>query len=428
MSVHSPTRRPLIALWFVFFVNGAVLASWAARIPQVASQLSLSDRELGLALLGVAAGSVPALFATARALRTISSRSVCRVAACVFPAGLPLIALASTGWMLFIVLAALGAASGCLDVAMNTCAIEYQIDSDTTVLSRLHGGYSLGVLAGAAAGAITARFDLSVLTHFGTVGIVLAIAARAAAAALPCPRTARLQAPQLAGPRRSRTLAIPVWVGALAIAALLLEGVSVDWSALLIARDFRGGDTAGAVAVVAFSGAMFVSRSLGDALITSVGERRTVHIAAALIVLATAAGLVLQTSVVGAVMAIAGIGFAVGPLFPLALTLAGRHSRHNVAQAAAAVSIVGYTAHLAVPPTVGMLADTTGLLPTFAGIALCCAVAVWAATTFAPRFPSPAGAHQGHNHGPTKGIRRARKRLGRRFAVHRPRRPGPQHR
>ncbi|OZF47725.1 hypothetical protein CH293_19510 [Rhodococcus sp. 14-2470-1b] len=48
-----------MALWIVFFVNGAVLASWAPRIPQVKSELSLTDGQMGWALLGVAAGSVP---------------------------------------------------------------------------------------------------------------------------------------------------------------------------------------------------------------------------------------------------------------------------------------------------------------------------------------------------------------------------------
>lgn len=117
------------------------------------------------------------------------------------------------------------------------------------------------------------------------------------------------------------------------------------------------------------------------------------QIAAALIVLATAGGLVLQITVAGAVVAIACIGFAVGPLFPLAMTLAGRHSHREVAHASAAVSIVGYTAHLAGPPTVGMLADAGGLLPIFAGVAVCCAAAGWAAAIFAPTSLGSAGDH-----------------------------------
>jgi hypothetical protein len=53
----SLTRnRSLVArLWVVLLVNGAVLSSWAPRIPAVKHLLGLSDSELGLALFGVAA-------------------------------------------------------------------------------------------------------------------------------------------------------------------------------------------------------------------------------------------------------------------------------------------------------------------------------------------------------------------------------------
>jgi hypothetical protein len=49
-------NRSLVArLWVVFLVNGAVLSSWAPRIPEVKHLLGLSDSELGLASFGVAA-------------------------------------------------------------------------------------------------------------------------------------------------------------------------------------------------------------------------------------------------------------------------------------------------------------------------------------------------------------------------------------
>ncbi|SHN39207.1 hypothetical protein [Cryptosporangium aurantiacum] len=65
------------SLWIVFFVNGAVLSSWAPRIPDVQERLQLTDSALGLALFGVAAGSVPALLLTARLLRSLRSGAVC---------------------------------------------------------------------------------------------------------------------------------------------------------------------------------------------------------------------------------------------------------------------------------------------------------------------------------------------------------------
>lgn len=166
MSSRISVRRSTVALWLVFFVNGAVLASWAPRIPEVKSGLSLSDGQVGWTLLGVAAGSIPALIGTARVLSWVSVRQVCAITAFTFPLALPLIALAPNGWALAAALTVLGFASGSLDVAMNSAAIECQNRTDTTILSRLHGGYSLGVLIGAGFGAVATVFDVSVLAHF----------------------------------------------------------------------------------------------------------------------------------------------------------------------------------------------------------------------------------------------------------------------
>lgn len=140
MWFFSGIRRSSAALWVVFFVNGAVLASWAPRIPQVTSELHLSDGQVGYALLGVAVGSVPALLGTARLLRTVSARSVCTITSIAFSGALPLIACAPNVWALGGALAVLGAVSGCLDVAMNTAAIDYQDRIGASIRSRLHGG------------------------------------------------------------------------------------------------------------------------------------------------------------------------------------------------------------------------------------------------------------------------------------------------
>ena len=80
MFRRTPLRPcPLLGLWLVFFVNGAVLSSWAPRIPEVKDRLALSDPALGAALFGVAAGSLPALFLTDRLLRRVDDRGVVAV-------------------------------------------------------------------------------------------------------------------------------------------------------------------------------------------------------------------------------------------------------------------------------------------------------------------------------------------------------------
>lgn len=54
-------------------------------------------------------------------------------------------------------------------------------------------------------------------------------------------------------------------------------------------------------------------------------------------------------------------GFCVGPLFPLALARGGRVAPKHLAEVAAALSIIGYAAHLGGPPLIGFAAEHTSL-------------------------------------------------------------------
>lgn len=67
-------------------------------------------------------------------------------------------------------------------------------------------------------------------------------------------------------------------------------------------------------------------------------------------------------------------GFFVGPLFPLALARGGRVAPKHLAEVAAALSIIGYAAHLGGPPLIGFAAEHTSL--TFAVAAAVVIVAV----------------------------------------------------
>ncbi|EWC62372.1 Membrane protein mosC [Actinokineospora spheciospongiae] len=367
---HS--NHPVAGLWLVFFLNGAVLASWAPRIPEVKSDLGLSDAALGVALFGVAAGSVPALLGTGWLLRFTSARLLCVLSGALFAGFLPLIAAARGVLGLALVLVLLGAASGCLDVAMNTAGIEFQQRSPDrpSVISRLHGGYSLGVLFGAAGGALATGAGVGVFAHFTAVAGVLLVLLAVAAPALP--HTPVVEPAQEVAPAVSPLrgiAAIPLAIAAIAVSGLLVEGMVTDWSALLVARDFAGGVSLGSTAVVAFSVAMFVSRSVGDALVVRFGRRAVLRWSAGAVAVALAVGLA-QPSAVGAFAAVAFVGLALGPVFPLSMTAAADRVPHSVATAAAGVSAVGYLAYLAGPPLIGVVAEAVGLVPTVAAIGL----------------------------------------------------------
>lgn len=373
------------SLWLVFFVNGAVLSSWAPRIPAVAADLELTDGALGVALFGVAAGSVPTLLLTARVLRRVSAARMCRLSGFAFAAALPLIALATDLAQLTGALVVLGAASGALDVAMNTAGVhqERQI-APRRILSRLHGGYSVGVLAGSAGGALAAALNAPVLVHFGIVAVALL-----ALMAICGPRLPDSSAPtgiaQIGGGAPARVRFPSVLLLALAVGALLLEGTITDWSALLVARDLGAGATVGASAVVVFNLTMAVSRTFGDRLTTVIGVRALTVGGSVLAGLSLALGAA-QPDPVVFLLAVALAGAGLGPLFPAVISAAGQASTGDVGTATATVTAVGYLAYLAGPPLVGLSAEQLGLATTItAAAAIAGLVMVLAASRTFPR-------------------------------------------
>lgn len=382
-----------VSLWLVFFVNGAVLSSWAPRIPVVKASLGLNDSALGIALFGIAAGSVPALLLTGLLLRRVPARTVCRFSGVAFAAGLPLIPLARSLPELTAALVMLGAASGTLDVAMNTAGVQReQTLYPKRILSRLHGGYSLGVLAGAGGGTLAAAINAPVLTQFLVVSAVLVGLVALSWQALPA-ATSPASAPQ--EPVRVR-IPVPVLVLCFAIGALFLEGTVTDWSALLVSRDLGGGATTGAVAVTVFSIAMAASRTWGDRLVGAIGTRRLAVGGSALAGGALAVG-ASQPSPVVFLVAIAVVGLGLGPQFPLAISLAGRAARGDVGAATAAVTAVGYLAYLGGPPLVGLGGDQLGL-PSTIGLAAAATAAVMVGAALCrfslPRRPRDSSAPQ----------------------------------
>ena len=56
-----PPSRARLAVATVFFVNGAILASWVPHVPLIKARHTLSDGQLGIVLLSMAAGAVLAL-------------------------------------------------------------------------------------------------------------------------------------------------------------------------------------------------------------------------------------------------------------------------------------------------------------------------------------------------------------------------------
>lgn len=365
MSVH----RQLFSLWLVFFVNGAVLASWSPRIPEVAAALDINDAALGMALLGFAAGAIPAMASAARVIRWVPPERICLISVTVFSLGLPLIAVAPSIVVLFLVLVGMGVAGGLCDITMNLAAVGLQHRVQRRVLGRLHAGFSLGVVAGGLGALAATTLDTTVAVHFTVVAallITLTVGAALGLAGAGDPKAVEERASGFAVTpgRRSSDANLPVAIIVLAISGLLLEGAITDWSALLLTRDLGATSFQGAMALTLFSAAMVASRAVTDWLVHHLGERALLLIGALFVAGAMTVGILSLVSgiVVGSIVV---AGLAIGPVFPIALSRASRYG--GPAASIARISVIGYTAGLIGPLLIGLISNAAGLPATVIG-------------------------------------------------------------
>ena len=109
------------ATYAAFIATGFAFSTWASRIPQVKDRLDLGPSALGLVLLAIAAGSVPALPLSGPIVSRFGSRRTVTVMSILAGTALVVVALGYRVGVAPVVvgLFAFGVGTGSWDVAMN---------------------------------------------------------------------------------------------------------------------------------------------------------------------------------------------------------------------------------------------------------------------------------------------------------------------
>lgn len=395
MPTH-PGERPVLrrartAVAAVFAVHGVVSASFATRIPWLQDRLDLSVAQLGLVLAFPVVGASLAMPLAGRITHRWGARWAVRGLIVLFVLSLPLPVLAPHPAVLCAALAVFGATAGMADVAMNAQGVEVERRYGRSIMSGLHGLWSVGALLGSAAGVGAVHLAVDARTHhLFTVALLLALVpvlGRGLLEVRPAPGEA--VPPRFALPPRSSLL-----VGAVGMCALLAEGASMDWSGVYL-RDVTGAPEAVAVSsFTAFSCTMATARLAGDAVVRRIGPVGTVRTAGMLAVL----GGVLVTSAPGPALGITGfalIGTGIAVVVPLCFAAAGRSTATAPSQAIAGVATVTYLTGLVAPTLIGTVGELTSLRMSFALVTAAAVAMTLGAGVLAPagagRTPAPAG-------------------------------------
>jgi MFS family permease len=371
----GPARRARCGVGLVFFVSGASFSSWVSRIPALRDGLHLGNGTLGSVLFALSLGVLLAFPLTGRGTQWLGARTLALLAGVLTLLLLPAPFMINIVPSLILVMLEMGAANGALQVSMNVLAVEVQAFVGRPIMSSLHGLWSLGGLAGAAAGSLAAHAALAPTIHLlgvsGVLGAALLLAAwLLRGLPLQAPVPARVDADEAAPPRRFAGLdRVLFGLGAVCFCAFLTEGALADWSAVYLREKGHASEAVAALGYAAFAGAMTVMRLVGDRVTARFGLVRTLRLFNALGVLALATALALhQVGVAMAAFALMGLGLAT--VVPSAFVAAARHvqcagapalAAVRSARAIALVSGFGYTGLLVGPPLIGWLAQASSL-------------------------------------------------------------------
>ena len=345
-----------------FFLNGFCFATWVTRIPQVRSDLSLSNGALGLLLLCIAAGSLLAMPTTGGAIQRWGTVAVIRLGGFSTSLGLAVAALGvsitATPPVVALGLFVYGLGIGVWDVAMNVEGADVERRLGRTIMPRFHAGFSFGSVAGAGLGALLVGLGVPLLIHLTAVAALsLVLMTIGAASFLPIPPAPEEKARSAwAAWLEVRTLMIGLMVMALA----LTEGTANDWLAVALVDGYDVAEWVGVAGFALFVVAMTLGRLIGPGFLDRYGQSNVLWAT----MLGAFTGVLFIVFGNNAALVCFGIllwgaGASLG--FPVGMSAAATNPVH----AAAGVSVVatiGYTAFLAGPPLLGFVGDQVGTL------------------------------------------------------------------
>ena len=355
------------AVGVAFAVNGMVTGTFASRLPWIADRLHLSSGMLGLVGLTTSIGALATMPFAAQFVHRYGPKAATRLLIAASSLALALPAFAPDLLALAVVMLLFGALIGINDNAMNAQAVEAEQRARGSIMSGLHGLWSVGVLAGALIGSASAHAGLDPRVQFTGVAVVAAAAGVVAsfwfAGQAPSGAAAEVEVPRFAWPHGTLLL-----IGLVGFASVFVEFAANDWSAVFMHWILHTSQAEAATATGVFAGSMAAGRLCGDALVRRFGAAWSVRACG---ILGTA-GCLLVAITPDAVLALIGfllIGLGVSVVVPLVFAAAGR-SGPSAAIGVAGVATVSYGAGMAAPSVMGGVSDLSSLRIAFAVSAL----------------------------------------------------------
>ena len=361
-SSLSPGRSEQIATRLIFFVAGVGMAAWAPLVPYAKERTGLDEGTLGLLLLCLGAGSIPAMPLAGALAAKFGCRVMIFVTSVVMMLALPFLAIGSSFPVLAVALLVFGAGVGALDVVMNIQAVMVERASGRTMMSGFHGMFSLGGIVGAAGVSWLLGQKVSpLIATLCVVGVILLSLAAAGRNLLP-------YGSRSVGPAFAIPHGVVLFIGLLCFVVFLTEGALLDWSAVFLTSVHQMPKEQAGLGYAAFALTMTIGRLTGDWIVRWLGPVKIVTLGGICAALGVAATLLPWWE--AALIGYALVGVGASNIVPVLFSAVGRQKTMAENVAVPAITTLGYAGILVGPAAIGFIAHGASLPVAFGVIAV----------------------------------------------------------
>lgn len=353
------TLFPHQRIFLCFFMFAFTLGAMLSRMPDLQRMIGVTESELGLTLIGMSIGALISLTFASPFVARLGARKTAYVTIMGTALCYALVPFMPTAPAVFAVLFVAGLLAGALEINLNVETDRLEAQLGRSIMNRSHGFWSLGFFVTALIGAGVRQAGISMQLHLGVaVAVTLVVAAFVIAGISNAPERADAHAdpaPLIAFP----TLGLLPFC-MLGIAAFLVEGSGIDWSAIYMRDVFAVEPFIGGLGLTLFAFFMAMTRLFIDPVVDRFGPRA---VAATLLAL-SALGVLLVG--VAPIPSLALVGFALmglgcSAVYPLAVSATAQRTDRPAAVNVAALGQVTFVVFFLGPPLLGFVAEHLGI-------------------------------------------------------------------
>lgn len=350
--------EPQQRIYVCFFLFAASMGALLSRLPDLQLALGINKSELGLTLIGAAIGALTSLTFSSPIIVKLGARATAFATVLGTSAMIALVPWAGYAPLVFAILFCEGLLAGALEINLNVEIDRIEAEIGRGVMNRAHGFWSLGFFVTALASSAIRQAGIPMQIHLAVNFALVLIVGTIAIGGMRRGSSASLS--QHAGSPVALPTPALLPLCLIGVAAFLVEGAGIDWSAIYMRDVFAAEPFIGGMGLTLFTFFMALVRLYADRFVDRFGSRTVA------LVLLTVASIGLCCVWLAPIPVVALVGFAMmgagcSAVYPLAVSAAAQRKDRSAHSNVAALAQMSFVVFFLAPPLLGFVAENAGI-------------------------------------------------------------------